>query len=246
MKDSGPTEPDRAPRIPTANPRGTFAAWIARPESIIGICAIIVSVVAVAVAAYEARIQRQSQRAASWPYVQLDRSYYYAESNTPPKPGEWTLTLNAENVGGRFPRFPARAGAAYAGTSSPPCASPSRARHPVSFDDRSHTPRRSIWRADAVSLRSSSMGPMSMRPAADGMPRSRAMSAAPAAKPPPALAPATITRPDGQPRRCLDVSRAAKLLGWQARTPFREGLVKTIDWYRSQRRTHPAALQADG
>lgn len=42
------------------------------------------------------------------------------------------------------------------------------------------------------------------------------------------------TKPDGQPRRCLDVSRADKLLGWKARVGFEEGLHRTIDWFRSQ------------
>lgn len=40
------------------------------------------------------------------------------------------------------------------------------------------------------------------------------------------------TKPDGQPRRCLDTTRAAKLLGWKAQMPFEEGLRRTIDWYR--------------
>jgi len=39
------------------------------------------------------------------------------------------------------------------------------------------------------------------------------------------------TKPDGQPRRCLDTSRARTLLGWQARVGFEEGLRRTIDWY---------------
>jgi len=43
------------------------------------------------------------------------------------------------------------------------------------------------------------------------------------------------TKPDGQPRRCLDTSRAERLLGWRARTPFDEGLTRTIAWYREQR-----------
>jgi len=43
------------------------------------------------------------------------------------------------------------------------------------------------------------------------------------------------TKPDGQPRRSLDVSRAKKLLGWSARTPFDEGLKRTIEWYRGNR-----------
>ena len=43
------------------------------------------------------------------------------------------------------------------------------------------------------------------------------------------------SKPDGQPRRCLDVSRAASLLGWSAKVEFEMGLTKTIDWYRSNR-----------
>jgi GDP-L-fucose synthase len=39
------------------------------------------------------------------------------------------------------------------------------------------------------------------------------------------------TKPDGQPRRCLDTSRASKYLGWKATTPLAKGLKKTIDWY---------------
>lgn len=43
------------------------------------------------------------------------------------------------------------------------------------------------------------------------------------------------TKPDGQPRRALDVSRAAELLGFRARTDFVEGLRRTIEWYRADR-----------
>jgi GDP-L-fucose synthase len=39
------------------------------------------------------------------------------------------------------------------------------------------------------------------------------------------------TKPDGQPRRCLDTSRAEKEFGFKAKTNFDEGLKKTIDWY---------------
>ena len=39
------------------------------------------------------------------------------------------------------------------------------------------------------------------------------------------------TKPDGQPRRCLDVSKAWKEFGFKAETDFREGLEKTIRWY---------------
>lgn len=42
-------------------------------------------------------------------------------------------------------------------------------------------------------------------------------------------------RPDGQPRRRLDTSRADALFGFRARTPLREGLRKTIDWYLEHR-----------
>ncbi|MBL0869951.1 MAG: GDP-L-fucose synthase [Phycisphaerales bacterium] len=40
------------------------------------------------------------------------------------------------------------------------------------------------------------------------------------------------TKPDGQPRRCLDVQKAQKLLGWKAQMGFEEGLKRTIEWYR--------------
>ncbi len=39
------------------------------------------------------------------------------------------------------------------------------------------------------------------------------------------------SKPDGQPRRCLDTSKAEELFGFRARTPFEEGLRKTIEWY---------------
>jgi GDP-L-fucose synthase len=44
------------------------------------------------------------------------------------------------------------------------------------------------------------------------------------------------TKPDGQPRRCLDTGRADKLMGWRAQVNFEEGLRRTIDWYRQHRR----------
>src|SRR5271157_5508908 len=40
---------------------------------------------------------------------------------------------------------------------------------------------------------------------------------------------------DGQPRRMLDVSRAQKLLGWTAKTEFKSGLLRTIEWYRQNK-----------
>jgi GDP-L-fucose synthase len=42
------------------------------------------------------------------------------------------------------------------------------------------------------------------------------------------------TKPDGQPRRCLDVTRARERFGFQAQVPFDEGLRKTIDWWQAQ------------
>jgi GDP-L-fucose synthase len=42
------------------------------------------------------------------------------------------------------------------------------------------------------------------------------------------------SQPDGQPRRCLDTSRAEREFGFRARIGFDEGLKQTIDWYRSQ------------
>ncbi len=41
------------------------------------------------------------------------------------------------------------------------------------------------------------------------------------------------SHPDGQPRRCLDVTRAEKEFGFRASTPFEEGLKETIAWYES-------------
>ena len=43
------------------------------------------------------------------------------------------------------------------------------------------------------------------------------------------------SKPNGQPRRALDTSRAEKLFGFRAKTPLEEGLKKTIDWYRNKR-----------
>lgn len=40
------------------------------------------------------------------------------------------------------------------------------------------------------------------------------------------------SKPDGQPRRCLDTSKAERLFGFKARTPLEEGLRRTIKWYQ--------------
>jgi GDP-L-fucose synthase len=45
------------------------------------------------------------------------------------------------------------------------------------------------------------------------------------------------SKPNGQPRRALDVSRAEQFFGFRAQTPFEEGLRRTIEWYRQNRRT---------
>ena len=51
------------------------------------------------------------------------------------------------------------------------------------------------------------------------------------------------SKPDGQPRRCLDTRRARELFGFQASTPLEEGLEGTIAWYRE---SGPGARAAAG
>ena len=46
------------------------------------------------------------------------------------------------------------------------------------------------------------------------------------------------TKPDGQPRRCLDTSRAKREFGFVAKTDFETGLKKTINWYKKQIKGH--------
>jgi GDP-L-fucose synthase len=43
------------------------------------------------------------------------------------------------------------------------------------------------------------------------------------------------SRPDGQPRRCLDTSRAAEAFGFEAAVPFDVGLERTVRWYLESR-----------
>ena len=50
------------------------------------------------------------------------------------------------------------------------------------------------------------------------------------------------SRPNGQPRRCLDVGRAAERFGFRARTSFPDGLRQTVDWYLDTLRRSGAAL----
>ena len=42
------------------------------------------------------------------------------------------------------------------------------------------------------------------------------------------------SKPNGQPRRQLDVSRAEQLFGFRARTPLRTGIERTVSWYRAE------------
>jgi nucleoside-diphosphate-sugar epimerase len=44
-----------------------------------------------------------------------------------------------------------------------------------------------------------------------------------------------VSKPDGQPRRALDTSRARDAFGFEATTSFEHGLRRTIDWYRGAR-----------
>jgi GDP-L-fucose synthase len=48
------------------------------------------------------------------------------------------------------------------------------------------------------------------------------------------------SKPDGQPRRCLDTSRAETLFGFRAQTSFEEGLRRTIAWYEQNQYRHSA------
>ena len=43
------------------------------------------------------------------------------------------------------------------------------------------------------------------------------------------------SKPNGQPRRLVDCSRAHSILGWKASTSFESGLKETIEWYRANR-----------
>lgn len=51
------------------------------------------------------------------------------------------------------------------------------------------------------------------------------------------------TKPDGQPRRCLDTTKAQQEFGFRAKTDFREGLQKTIEWYKANRHALSLARQ---
>jgi len=49
------------------------------------------------------------------------------------------------------------------------------------------------------------------------------------------------TKPNGQPRRCLDISCAEREFGFRARMSFEEGLARTIAWYTDHRRREKGA-----
>jgi len=49
------------------------------------------------------------------------------------------------------------------------------------------------------------------------------------------------TKPDGQPRRALDTSRARERFGFEARTTFEDGLRATIAWYEARPSAPPAS-----
>ncbi len=47
------------------------------------------------------------------------------------------------------------------------------------------------------------------------------------------------TRPNGQPRRCLDVSEAKRLFGFEAAVDLRDGIRKTVDWFKLHGESSP-------
>ena len=52
------------------------------------------------------------------------------------------------------------------------------------------------------------------------------------------------TKPNGQPRRCLDTTRAREWFQFEAEIPFRQGLRKTIAWHLAQRKSSGEVLSA--
>ena len=49
------------------------------------------------------------------------------------------------------------------------------------------------------------------------------------------------TKPDGQPRRCLNVQSAVDAIGWSVRVSLEDGLRRTTQWYRQQNELMNAA-----
>jgi GDP-L-fucose synthase len=50
------------------------------------------------------------------------------------------------------------------------------------------------------------------------------------------------SKPDGQPRRCLDIRRAKREFGFEAKTPFEKGLRETVNWYRKNFRSRERGI----
>ena len=50
------------------------------------------------------------------------------------------------------------------------------------------------------------------------------------------------SKPDGQPRRCLDVQKAQREFGFEAHMDFREGLKRTMEWYAANRTQYPSSI----
>lgn len=46
------------------------------------------------------------------------------------------------------------------------------------------------------------------------------------------------TKPNGQPRRCADITKAKRLFGFEAKTTLDEGLKKTIEWYKNEKKSN--------
>ena len=52
-----------------------------------------------------------------------------------------------------------------------------------------------------------------------------------------------ISKPDGQPKRSLDIGRAMREFGFEAKMPFRKGLKRTIEWYLQHMKTRVSVTQ---
>lgn len=74
-------------------------AVLSRPENVIGGAAIVLSVCALGVSFYEARLMRAQQSASVWPYLELSRSYFTTTPNAAQGEDGWQLYFNAQNSG---------------------------------------------------------------------------------------------------------------------------------------------------
>jgi GDP-L-fucose synthase len=54
------------------------------------------------------------------------------------------------------------------------------------------------------------------------------------------------TKPNGQPRRCLDTSRARERFGFTAQVPFDEGMRRTVEWFENERSAVEGSPRAAG